>query len=92
MTTTVIDWSAILGDIAYLLGDEDQSNGQRTPLGTRALGARLGVHRETIRRWQDGAQPYHADGEMLLGHWCTLTGKASTFAPRMRPSLSPTKV
>jgi hypothetical protein len=61
------------------------------PLGTRALSAKLGIHRETIRRWMDGAQPYHADGEMLLDRWSALTGKARHFAPRTRLSLSASK-
>jgi hypothetical protein len=89
MASTTIDWPAVLTELAYILGDTDESHpDSRVPCGTRVLAQHLGVHRESIRRWHDGSEPGHADGEMLLTRWQLLTGKAREFAPRTRLVLS----
>jgi hypothetical protein len=89
----VIDWPSILTDLAYVLGDEDESHpGGRVPCSTRTLALHLGVDRDYIRRWHAGSEPRYADGEMLLVRWVTLTGKAKEFAPRTRPILSASKM
>lgn len=86
---TIVDWPAIITDIAHLLGDEEPGRPtMRTPLGTRGLADKLQRARSTIRGWRDGAEPSHSDGEMLLDRWCSLTGKAHAFAPRTKRQLS----
>lgn len=86
-----IDWQAILGDIAWLLG-EDSPIG-RQPAGTRVLAAYIGINRSVIRRWlEEGSEPRHSDGEQLLLVWCRLTRKHVDFAPRAHQALSAAKV
>lgn len=78
-----IDFAAMLTDIAYLLG-EPMPGGQehvRVPVSQEKLAEHLQVPRGTLRMWMNGSQPRHAEGEMLLGAWCRLSGKARTFAP-----------
>jgi hypothetical protein len=83
------DWSSILADLAYLLGEPDPSNREdRTACGERVLAAHLDVARSTLKGWIDGSEPKHSDGEMLLQRWCALTGKARSFAPLRRVSMS----
>lgn len=87
-----IDWSRVLEDIAWQLGEADLAFPHvRRPAGTRAMAAALHINRSTLLRWVDGAEPRHSDGEMLLAHWCRMTGKSLTFAPRCRASLSAAK-
>ena len=86
-----IDWPALLGDIAHLLGEPLPGTDQRTPAGTRALADYLRVNRETLRRWLEGSEPRHSDGEVLLIAWCRLSGKVAAFAPRHRQMLSAAK-
>lgn len=84
-----VDWPALLGELAWLLGDAvPGAEHTRTPLGTRLLADHLEVKRTTLRGWLEGSEPRHSDGEMLIGHWCLLTGKGQTFVPRMRAQLS----
>lgn len=86
---TTIDWPAILTELAYLLGDVDESHpDSRVPCGTRALAEHLGMTRWQVRSWHDGTEPGHRDGETLLDHWQLLTGKRREFAPRTRLVLS----
>jgi hypothetical protein len=86
---TRIDWAALLGEIAWLLGDpEPHLEGQRVPCSQERLATALGVPRGTLRGWMDGSEPKHTDGEKLLDRWCGLTGKARLFAPRERRSLT----
>ena len=87
----VIDWPAVLGDIAYQLGPLDANGLTRTPLGRRLLAQQLGVPDGTVRGWMDGSEPRHTDGEMLLDRWRALTGKPREFAPRERRSLTATQ-
>lgn len=82
-----IDWSTLLSEIAYCLGDED-AQGRKTPCSTVQLADNLGVPRGTLRGWLDGSEPKHGEGERLLDRWCVLTCKARIFAPRQRRSLS----
>ena len=75
-----IDWPKVLDDIAYLLGDPLQANPiLREAVSERELAQHLHVARSTIRGWVEGSEPRHADGEVLIAHWCRLTGKARTF-------------
>lgn len=89
MTAPRIDWPALLGDIAYLLGDPDPENpAQRVPVSQSALAEYLGTDRPTVRRWNEGARvEYHA-GQELLFAWERLTGKDRSFAPRTSATLS----
>lgn len=87
--TVGIDWTAVLDDLAHLLGDVDESNRDvRVPCSTVRLADALGVARGTLRGWLDGSEPRHIDGEAVLQRWCVLTGKAREFAPRERKSLT----
>lgn len=93
MTETTIDWPQLLDDMAFLLGEEDSTQpGGRMRIGTRVLAQQLNVHRESIRRWLDGAEPRHGEGEMLLKRWAILTCKAREFAPRCRPVFSASRM
>lgn len=83
-----IDWPAVLADIAYQLGEMDPTTQRRTPLGRRLLARELNVADGTVRGWQEGSEPRHADGEMLLARWRALTGKPQEFAPRERRPLA----
>ena len=84
-----VDWSAVLGDIAYLLGEPDGTlEGVRVPCSQNNLADSLGMPRGTLRGWMDGSEPRYSDGERLLDRWCELTGKARIFAPQERRSLS----
>ena len=75
-----VDWPRLLGDLAYLLGDElpGTTAREQEPLGT--LAEFLAVPRSTLRGWLDGAEPRHNDSEALL-RWAGLAGKAPVFAP-----------
>jgi hypothetical protein len=86
-----IDWQTILDELAWLLGEDTPTGRQRA--GTRVLAAYLHVNRGAVRRWlEDGSEPRHSDGELLLAAWCRLTGRHPDFAPRTRPVLSAAKV
>ena len=86
-----VDWPRLLGDLAYLLGDELQGTPHREPASPGILAADLDVPRSTLRGWLDGAEPRHNDGEALLMRWCSLTGKARVFAPLVRAGGNPTR-
>ena len=86
-----IDWPRLLGDLAYLLGDELPGTTAREPAPVGTLAAFLAVPRSTLRGWLEGAEPRHNDGEALLLRWCALTGKARTFAPLVRTGGNPTR-
>lgn len=89
MMNTRTDWSTVITDIAYLLGDADPSNpAVRIPVGTRVMARALGLSREALRMWLDGSEPGHKAGENLIEHWCRLTGRARTFVPRTVSPLS----
>jgi hypothetical protein len=88
-----IDWSKVLDDIAYLLGEPLPQNADlRTSLSERKLADALKVPRGTLVGWMGGSEPRHSDGEVILAHWCRLTGKARTFVPVDRYVLSAAKV
>ena len=78
----------MLEDIAYLLGDSLPGTPARESASQNVLAEFLGRPRGTLRNWQDGAQPGHADGELILSAWCRLGGKTRDFAPRERRPLS----
>ena len=86
-----IDWPALLGDLAYLLGDQLPGTSARAPAPLGTLAAFLDVPRSTLRGWMEDAEPRHNDGEALLIRWCALTGKASAFAPLVRAGGNPTR-
>ncbi len=78
-----IDWTKLLEDLAYVLGQPTQGNPDlRLPCSTYDLSKELNVARGTLRGWIDGAEPRHSDGEFLLDRWATLTGKGKAFAPK----------
>lgn len=93
MTASSIDWPRVLAEIAWMLGEEiPHLPGSRTPIGMRALGVAMGVPRNTLRRWiEEGAEPRHCDGELVLKRWMTLSGKRREFAPVTTSSLSAAK-
>ncbi len=76
-----IDWPRVLAEIAWCIGQEDR-DGVRVPAGQKRLVRYLGIRRGTYRRWLDGAEPRHRDGEVLIAVWCSLTGKPTHLAPR----------
>lgn len=80
--TARIDWPKLLEDVAYLLGEPSQANPDlRIAVSQEKLATALDVSRGTLRNWMDGSEPRHSDGETLLFRWCSLSGKARTFAP-----------
>lgn len=84
-----IDWSKVLDDIAYLLGEPLPGNELlRASVSQEKLALAIGFPRGTLRNWLDGSEPKHSDGERLLRVWVCLTGKAETFAPRTRRTFS----
>jgi hypothetical protein len=87
MTAARIDWPKLLGDIAYMLGEPapGQNPELKVPVSQERLAEALGVSRGSLRNWIDGSEPRHADGEQLLVRWCSLSGKARTFAPVHQP-------
>jgi hypothetical protein len=89
---TTIDWPHLLGDIAYLLGEQIQGSDLRIPCGTRDLAKHLGLPRMTVVGWIGGSEPKHAQGEQILAAWCLLTGKDRLFAPLTRVTYSAAKV
>ena len=89
MSEPRIDWPAVLGDLAYQLGDPAPGNPDaRVPCSQERLASALGVARGTLRGWMDGSEPKHGDGEKLLDRWRVLTGKPRIFAPLERRPLS----
>ena len=86
-----IHWPRLLGDLAYLLGDELPGTTAREPAPLGALAFDLAVPRSTLRGWLEGAEPKHNDGEALLMRWCALTGKARAFEPLVRTGGNPTR-
>jgi hypothetical protein len=88
--STTVDWSKLLEDMAFLLGEVDDTQpGGRQPCGTRKLAQYLQVDRQTVRNLLGGCGdiPY-AKGERLLAMWGTLTGKPPSFAPRAKAQIS----
>ena len=83
-----LNWPAMLEDIAYLLGDPLPGTPARVPASQDAVAGFLDKPRGTLRNWLDGAQPGHADGELILSAWCRLGGKTRDLAPRERRPLS----
>ena len=47
-----IDWPRLLGDLAYLLGDDLPGTTGREPAALGTLAADLAVPRSTLRGWQ----------------------------------------
>lgn len=88
-----VDWSKLLGDIAYLLGEPDPVNPNvRIACGERHLAIQLSVARGTLRGWLEGSRPKHDEGERLIENWCRLTGKGRTFVPIECRTFSASKV
>ena len=86
-----VDWPRLLGDLAYLLGDELPGTTAREPAPLGTLAEFLAVPRSTLRGWLDGAEPRHNDGEALLLLWAGLAGKAPVFAPLVSTGGKPTR-
>jgi hypothetical protein len=87
--STTVDWSKLLEDMAFLLGEVDETQpGGRQPCGTRKLAQHLQVDRQTVRNLLSGSDIRHSEGERLLDIWAKLTGKAPTMAPREKAQIS----
>ncbi|MCS4235058.1 hypothetical protein [Stenotrophomonas sp. BIGb0135] len=65
-----IDWFQILADLNRL-GVPVSSVSQQTQ-----------IPKSTILGWKQGAEPKHADGELLMDLWIGLTGNNRHQAPR----------
>lgn len=65
-----IDWFQILTDLNRL-GVPVSSVSQQTR-----------IPKSTILGWKQGAEPKHADGELLIDLWIGLTGNNRHQAPR----------
>lgn len=90
---TCCDWPRLLGDIAYLLGEQvHDGTPLRTPIGTPRLAEALGVARGTLRGWLDGSSVEWAQGQALIAYWCDLTGKRPEHIPITIVTLSAAKV
>lgn len=90
----VVDWERLIGDLQWLYGEVDPRNPEllRIPVSTIVLSERLSVSRGTLRRWMEGAEPRHVDGEMLIAHWCRLSGKSREYLPKEKSTPSVAKV
>lgn len=91
---STIDWPRLLGDLAWLYGEPDAENPvpTRIDLPIYALANKLNVSRGTLRRWlEEGAEPRHSDGEMLIALWERATGKGRQYLPLAPLGLSATK-
>lgn len=87
--STTVDWSRLLEDMAFLLGEiDDTQPGGRQPCGTRKLAQHLQVDRQTVRNLLNGSEIRHSEGERLLDIWAKLTGKPTAHAPRGKSQLS----
>ena len=83
--TTSIDWPRLLGDIAYLIGEQDfASPDVRVAVGTQRLATYLELSRGAVRNYLDGTEPRHSEGERLITVWVRLSGKPREFAPVQR--------
>jgi len=85
MNAKAVDWPRLLDDLAWLYGEPDPANPAllRIALGTPTLAERLLVSRGTLRRWmEEGAEPRHSDGEMLIERWLAVTGKNREYLPK----------
>lgn len=92
MSTTTVDWPRLLGDIAYLLGDQlHPDSDQRQAVGTPRLAEYLGISRGALRNLLDGTEPRHSDGEAFIREWVRLTGKPAAFVPMARAVFSAAK-
>jgi hypothetical protein len=87
--TQSIDWPRLLGDIAYLIGEQDFAFPEvRVAVGTQRLATYLELSRGAVRNYLDGTEPRHSEGERLITVWVKLSGKPREFAPRERASMS----
>ena len=59
-----VDWFRVLTDLHY------------RGLRSQVIADRIGVARSTILGWKQGAEPKHADGELLLALWMHVTERA----------------
>lgn len=89
--TAYIDWPKLLGDIAWMLGEDDPSipNSWR-PLSEVRLADALGFSRSKLKNILGGTSlkvEYH-DGCELIRRWSSLSGKSKEFAPITVRSLS----
>lgn len=86
-----IDWPRLLGDIAYLLGEQLPGTVAREPVGTPTLARHLNKSRGAVRNWLEGTEPRHSEGQELIEVWCSLSGKAAGYAPICVRSMSAAK-
>lgn len=90
--STNVDWPALLGDLAYLLGEEVPNQPQlRVALGTPRLAEYLGITRGKLRNILDGTKVEYDEGTTWIAMWCRLTGKSTAFVPRAQRAMSSPK-
>lgn len=93
--TACIDWPRLLGDIAWLLGeDEPNVPNSRQPLSEVRLAATLGFSRGKLRNIISGTSfkvEYH-DGCALILLWSRLSGKDKEYVPITMRSISASAV
>lgn len=79
-----IDWPKLLGDIAWLLGDDEANEpNSRKPMSEVKLAEVLGFSRSKLKNILGGTSlkvEYH-DGCFLIERWSRLSGKPREFAP-----------
>lgn len=55
-----------------------------------SLEALVGIDRNTLRRYyEDGSQPPHWRGELLLAAWCSVLSRPAAAAPRTALYIAP---
>lgn len=64
-----VDWWQIVVDLS------------RHGLAQQAVGKAINKPSSTVHGWKMGAEPKHADGEILIALWCNTTGRARDELP-----------
>ena len=80
----MIDWPLLVSDIAYLRGEAIPGTDRMEPLGTSELARSCALSRGALRNLLAGTEPRWSEGERLIRIWCSLTGKAASYAPLLR--------
>lgn len=87
--STYVDWPRLLGDIAYLLGeDEPNLPNSRKPLSEVKLAKAVGFSRGKLQNILSGTKVEYHDGCALIARWSGLCGKPKEFAPITVRSMS----
>lgn len=70
----ITDWFAVITEI------------NRLGITHRDIADQIGIPKTTIIDWKQGAEPRHADGEVLIDFWCRVTGKDRFDIPTVSPA------